>query len=218
MNNNTTTATQTDERIAKAYSEFLIAAHHAPKGTDPRTLPEWDAFLAADTDYTGWNRYYAVPGGHIHSDMTCPTCNRYNDRTGHYTHTTFAWLTELSGLTADEAIAAYGPTLCTVCFPNAPVSDTNKNVKIADPVRAAMDASNKRRITEAQAEYEAAITPELDALIVAFIEAEATQDAAPGPYGERPVDDAARAAYRALSAEMPKNFNYTQRAKDLGIR
>jgi hypothetical protein len=216
----TTTKThevQTDERIAEAYSEFLIAAHSAPKGTDPKTLPEWDAFLAADTDYTGWSRYYAVPGGHIHSDMACSTCNRYNDRTGYCTYTTFAWITDLSGLTADNAIAAYGPTLCTVCFPNAPVETTGK-VKIADPVRAAINASNERWIAEAQAEYEAAITPELDALIVAMVEADAAQDAAPGPYGERPVDAAARAAYRALSAEMPNNFNYPQRARELGVR
>ena len=208
---------EVDTRIGAAYADFLAATHDAAKGTDPKTLPEWDAFLAADTDYTGWNRYYAVPGGHIHSDMNCSTCNRVNSQTGQWTRTTFAWITDLSGLTADDVIAAYGPTLCTVCFPNAPVETTGK-VKIADPVQEALTARNERKIAEAQARYEAAITPELDALVVAFHVASEAHNAAGAPGLGSDLYKTARNAYAALADKMPKGFNWSRRVKDLGLR
>jgi hypothetical protein len=35
--------------------------------------------------------------------------------------TTYGWLPDLSGKTENEAVAAHGPALCSVCFPTAPV-------------------------------------------------------------------------------------------------
>lgn len=67
-----------------------------------------------------WSRFFYVQnnGGHVHSSMHCSTCN--NGRTS--TH--FAWNPELSGLTEADAVAKLGPTLCTVCYPSAPVEYT----------------------------------------------------------------------------------------------
>ncbi|MBT4072342.1 MAG: hypothetical protein HOE75_01470 [Chloroflexi bacterium] len=221
----TTTKThevQTDERIAQTYGEFLAATYDAPKSTDPRTLDEYAIWESAENEYDGWSRFFAVPGGHIHSSMNCSTCNRVTNQSGQ-TFTAFAWLPALSGLTAADAIAAHGHALCSVCFPNAPVSDTNKSVKIADPVQEALAARRERNIAEAQARYEAAITPELDALVVAFIEAEAAQKAytrtvEPSEWYQGPAFEASKAAYAALNAGMPEGFDFYTRAKDLGVR
>jgi hypothetical protein len=78
-----------------------------------------DAFrveLAAhEENYTGWTRFMLVTSstGHVHSSMNCSTC-RWT--------TEFAPVVALSGSTADEAIAALGETLCSVCFPDAPIA------------------------------------------------------------------------------------------------
>ncbi len=65
--------------------------------------------------YTGWARFFIVPGGHIHSSRRCSTC---------YVTTMFGWLPALSGLTEADAVAAHGPLLCSVCYPSAPVEWT----------------------------------------------------------------------------------------------
>lgn len=66
-----------------------------------------------------WNRFFMVPGGHIHSTMSCSTCNNGAEPT------MFGWLPQLSGLTEADAVAAHGALLCTICFPSAPVEWTN---------------------------------------------------------------------------------------------
>lgn len=67
-----------------------------------------------------WSRFFWVQnnGGHVHSSMNCSTCN--NGRTP----TRFGWNPDLSGLTEAAAVAKLGPSLCTVCFPSAPVEYT----------------------------------------------------------------------------------------------
>lgn len=74
------------------------------------------AIAALDAEYTGWSRFFLVPGGHIHSSMHCSTC---------YPTTEFGWLPELSGKSEAEAVAEQGALLCTVCYPSAPVEWTN---------------------------------------------------------------------------------------------
>lgn len=69
--------------------------------------------------YTGWSRFFLVVGGHIHSSMSCSTCNNGQDPTD------FGWLPQLSGLSEADAVHAHGAVLCTVCFPSAPVEWTN---------------------------------------------------------------------------------------------
>jgi hypothetical protein len=73
---------------------------------------------ALEATYTGWSRFFLVTSspGHVHSSMHCSTC---------YPTTTFGWLPELSGQTEAEAVEELGPTLCTVCFPSAPVGWTS---------------------------------------------------------------------------------------------
>lgn len=76
-----------------------------------------EAVAAHETGYTGWNRYFLVTSsaGHVHRSMVCSTCK---------VTTTYAPVVDLSGTTDDEALEALGPTLCTVCFPEAPVGPT----------------------------------------------------------------------------------------------
>ena len=69
----------------------------------------------AESRYRGWSRFFMVPGGHIHASLSCKTCNKVGQSTA------FTWLPHLSGLTEAEAVAEYGPVLCTVCFPSAPL-------------------------------------------------------------------------------------------------
>lgn len=66
-------------------------------------------------NYEGWSRFFTVPGGHIHSSMNCSTCNKNG------LATQFTWNPELSGLSEKDAVKLLGPSLCTVCFPSAPV-------------------------------------------------------------------------------------------------
>lgn len=76
--------------------------------------------LEAEYATRRWSRFFTVQqhNGHIHSSMNCSTCNRGHDRTR------FVWNPELSGLSQADAVAKLGPTLCTVCFPDAPVEHT----------------------------------------------------------------------------------------------
>jgi hypothetical protein len=69
-----------------------------------------------------WSRFFLVQnnGGHIHSSMSCSTCNKRGQSTR------FGWLPELSGKTEPEAVAEHGAILCTVCYPSAPVEWTDR--------------------------------------------------------------------------------------------
>lgn len=63
----------------------------------------------------GWTRAFLVTTtgvGHVHSSTRCSTC---------FPTTEFGWLTELSGKTEAEIVAAAGADACTVCYPSAPV-------------------------------------------------------------------------------------------------
>ena len=67
----------------------------------------------------GWPRAFIVTNtdGHVHSSMTCSTCNRGQSDTG------FEWMTDYSGATEDEIVAGAGWRACTLCYPDAPVGD-----------------------------------------------------------------------------------------------
>lgn len=72
-----------------------------------------------DDEYEGWSRFFLVQ--HIHSSQHCSSF-RPTTRIG--------WLPNVSGLTEVEAVKEHGETLCTICFPSAPVELTTKP---ADP-------------------------------------------------------------------------------------
>jgi hypothetical protein len=92
----------------KRYDELCVSLDEAK-----------EKYKSSNANYGGWSRFFLVRGGHIHSSLSCTTCNKNGSRTA------FQWLTELSGLTEEDAVAKYGAVLCTVCFPNAPVEYTN---------------------------------------------------------------------------------------------
>ena len=88
-----------------AYSERLREARKAVRA--------WD-----DANYKGWQRFFLVPGGHIHASTGCHSLR---------ITTLITWLPELSGETEAEAVAEHGALLCTKCFPSAPVEWTIGN-------------------------------------------------------------------------------------------
>lgn len=63
-----------------------------------------------------WSRFFSVPGGHIHANLSF-NCNRRPT-------TEQRWNPTLSGKTEAEAVAELGPHMCTTCFPSAPVEWT----------------------------------------------------------------------------------------------
>lgn len=84
---------------------------------ETETLPFEAEFVRRGT----WTRFFLVKnhGGHVHSSMSCSTCNN-----GRYA-TQFGWLPALSGLAEADAVKAQGAVLCTVCYPSAPVEWTD---------------------------------------------------------------------------------------------
>lgn len=71
-------------------------------------------------NYKGWQRFFLVQ--HIHSNRNCASF-RMGTRIG--------WMPDVSGLNEAEAVAQYGPVMCTICFPSAPVEWTGGQLKEA---------------------------------------------------------------------------------------
>jgi hypothetical protein len=125
---NLTTYVATEDRARKLVAELprLLAQLDAARA-DLAPLEAAEKPLEAEYEARGrWSRFFLVTssdGGHIHSSMSCSTCNN-----GVY-RTQFHWMPEFSGMTMTEAIAAWdergsSEILCTVCFPDAPVART----------------------------------------------------------------------------------------------
>ena len=87
-------------------AEGLMPEAHTRK----KAAQDYDA-----ANYDGWTRFFLVK--HIHNTMYCPSF-RPSTRVG--------WLPDVSGLTEVEAVKEHGETLCTKCFPSAPVELTVK--------------------------------------------------------------------------------------------
>lgn len=139
-------AREVDTKIAAAYNEFYTAREQELKLREQLTrdqqlsprfrsaerearyearIAEAEALVAekqeayneAEKEYGGWSRFFLVK--HIHSNAHCSSF-RWNTRIG--------WLPSVSGLTEAEAVKEHGATLCTICFPSAPVELTIKPV------------------------------------------------------------------------------------------
>lgn len=80
-----------------------------------------------DKEYSGWNRYFIVPGGHIHTSTQCRTCNHSWEHP-----TQFEWLTNFSGAELKDVVDQHGAVLCTVCFTEAPLDWTNYFDRLAE--------------------------------------------------------------------------------------
>jgi hypothetical protein len=96
---------------------------------------EWDS-------HGKWARYIGVRGGRIH---TYPTCGRVRDSTYQL------WLPNLSGGSPQDAVTAYGNTLCPLCFPNVPKAWTADKFRTPDQIetenrRAAKEVERKAKL------------------------------------------------------------------------
>jgi hypothetical protein len=77
----------------------------------------------------GWTRWYLVPDGHLHYDISGDRCSRI-PTTDHY------WMTEYSGRSAAEMIELAGDRVCTTCFPDAPVAPRPAAARFMTPSEA----------------------------------------------------------------------------------
>jgi hypothetical protein len=79
-------------------------------------------FHAHEANYTGWQRYWLVvsSAGLVHASQGCHTCNKGRSAT------LFALLPSLSGRSHEALVEALGPSLCSVCWPDAPVAWTDE--------------------------------------------------------------------------------------------
>jgi hypothetical protein len=101
------------ERIAAAVELEKLSVEMTPAVEAARSVArELDDLL-----YKGWSRFFLVQ--HIHSSTSCSSFRPT---------TKIGWLPDVSGLTEAEAVAAHGATLCTICFPSAPVELTRTQV------------------------------------------------------------------------------------------
>lgn len=85
------------------------------------------AVINHEHNYTGWNRYWLVTSspGHIHQSMECVSC---------YPTTTYALVPQLSAKRPPQAIDMFGPAMCSVCFPDAPVHTVKISKALAESV------------------------------------------------------------------------------------
>lgn len=76
----------------------------------------------------GWTRYYLVDNtnGHVHKNTRCTTC---------FPTTSYSWLIEQSGMTAEDLVELAGIQACTVCFPWAPVDVLKRKSQLESPER-----------------------------------------------------------------------------------
>jgi hypothetical protein len=100
--------------------------------------------LESEYDRRPWSRFFLAKShdGHVHSSQECSTCHNGNERTA------FWWQPEMSGKTEAEAVAEYGMTMCTVCFPTAPADPAFKlEPRARREARQAKDAAKAERET-----------------------------------------------------------------------
>lgn len=96
-------------------AQRALAAVAAAEGAVAAAGAEVDRLEAIWSRCGRWQRYFSVPGGHIHASPTCRSL-RPTTRIG--------WLPELSAEPVAAAVTAYGAVLCSHCFPQAPTDWT----------------------------------------------------------------------------------------------
>lgn len=98
------------------HNKDLVHLHDRARATRDAALAE---FVRLDAEHTrrGWTRYLAVTGGHVHSEYRCAGL-KWNTRRN--------WFPTMSGMALTDAIGRFAETMCTHCFPSAPVADTEK--------------------------------------------------------------------------------------------
>lgn len=108
------------ENKAAFYQErYLPEAKEALAKAVDLAVEAVEALEAHEDGYTGWKRYFLVvsSAGLIHASQNCHTCNKGRS------DTQFALLPSMSGLSdMTSLVETCGAALCSVCFPEAPVS------------------------------------------------------------------------------------------------
>jgi hypothetical protein len=102
----------------------------------------WAKLLSEFDRRGGWPRaYLAITNGkgHVHRTDNCSTCHRGAQRTRLH------WMIEYSGKTQKKIIEAAGERACTVCYPDAPVSDRNRPTQMFSPDEIEADKARKER-------------------------------------------------------------------------
>lgn len=91
-----------------------------------------------------WSRFWLVTnaGGHVHRSTSCTTC---------FPTTRYAFLPDYSGSTDAELIEAGGSSICTVCFPDAPVDTWKRAGTIEAPDKKAARLERERAKAEREA-------------------------------------------------------------------
>lgn len=91
-----------------------------------------------------WSRFWLVTntGGHVHRNMNCTTC---------FPTTMYAFLPDYSGSTDAELIEAGGSSICSVCFPDAPVDTWKRAGTIEAPDKKAAREERERAKAEREA-------------------------------------------------------------------
>ena len=126
------------------YRRARIAKHEAiiavtkPQHEEARH----EAAIMNDALYEGWQRFFLVE--HIHGNQHCSSV-RPTTKVG--------WLTSVSGLTEAEAVAEYGPRLCTICFPTAPVEWTRGDAPAPDTCAGSGKGYNREKRTGREGAY-----------------------------------------------------------------
>lgn len=92
------------EHTRDKYKEYKEKGEHAQ-----------NEIYKLNQQYTGWRRFWLVPGGHIHDNYDCSTCHKMGKATQ------MSWLWELSGMSLEDAVKQYGHIICSVCYPDAPL-------------------------------------------------------------------------------------------------
>ena len=103
--------------LVESFEKTMFARDEKIAALQTIKLEKLEAYEEAEKQYEGWSRFFLVQ--HIHSNMHCSSF-RPTTRIG--------WLPSVSGLTEVEAVKEHGATLCTICFPSAPVELTTKPV------------------------------------------------------------------------------------------
>lgn len=135
---------ETDQTWSGRKCGEALAAHEAAREAWEKIRGEAEALNVEFERRGGWTRAFLVTDGHVHSSMSCPTCNRGTYRTQ------FHWLVEFSGHTEAEVVEAAADRACTVCYPSAPVATAGPS-RLLTP-----DEEQRKAAAEAKAEAKAA--------------------------------------------------------------
>lgn len=124
----------------------------------------------------GWTRAYLVTNGngHVHSSMTCSTCNRGEQATS------FEWMVDYSDQPETVIVADAGWRACTRCFPTAPIGDAEslptKMFSAEDKTKAQAKTEREGKKAAALArKIEKGLTPDGSEFEVSYVEHNAPQ-------------------------------------------